>query len=94
MQPSLPVQVLAPLMIIPAIFFTMAAYGHLLIKDNTMLNSILMSIGFAIFGYITKTPITKYGSCVLKISNVKMRFIWLCITFFLAQIINMYETNH
>lgn len=77
------------LLIIPAIFYTLASYGHLYLKDTPLYKAILIAIIFATLEYIVRVPVIRYSSRVAKMSNFMMQIIWIIITLLLALLLDM-----
>lgn len=69
---------------IPAILYTAAAFGHLHLKQNTLLVAILISILFACLEYVVRVPIVKYSSNEAQMSNTTIQVIWIILTLVFA----------
>lgn len=65
---------------IPAVLYTLAAYGHLFVKGASLGLSILISVIFATLEYIVRVPIIKYSHDVAQLSNGTMQIIWILLT--------------
>ena len=77
------------LLIIPAVFYTLASYGHLYLKNIPLYRAILLAILFATLEYIIRVPIVRYSSEVAQLSNFTMQIIWIVMTLLLALLLDM-----
>jgi uncharacterized protein (DUF486 family) len=65
---------------VPAIFYTLAAYGQLYITGIGLAMKILVSIFFAVLEYTIRVPINQYSSDVAGMSNTSMQLVWVILT--------------
>lgn len=65
---------------VPAVLYTLAAYGHLFVQGASLGLSILISVIFATLEYIVRVPIIKYSHDVAQMSNGTMQVIWIILT--------------
>jgi uncharacterized protein (DUF486 family) len=65
---------------IPAVLYTGAAYGFLLVKNASLLVSILISVFFATLEYIVRVPVIKYSHEIAGMSNGLIQLVWVIIT--------------
>jgi uncharacterized protein (DUF486 family) len=78
---------------IPAIFYVLAAYGHLFVHGAGLFISILMSIFFATMEYMVRVPIIQYSSKNAGMSNTTMQLVWVLITICLSSVSDLFMTT-
>lgn len=72
------------LMIIPAVFYTLASYSHLYFKDISIRNATVIAIIFGTIEYIVRVPVIHYSKYVAEMSTTNMQILWVILTIMLA----------
>lgn len=73
---------------IPGIFYVIASYGHIFVKNLSFTYSLIFSIFFAIVEYAFRVPINQYAAAVAGMSDGTMQVIYSFITLLLSYLTN------
>lgn len=80
------------LMLIPALFYALASFYHVLHPKRTMVIAIVIAILFAMVEYVFKVPLIAFGYRK-GLTRKEVQIIWILVTFLTVAVMDYWRPN-